>query len=80
MIRKFGVNVMGKGLKIKEGSFINLDSIDRWEYGDNEIEIRYANRGILIIGTLSKNSYEYRKVEASEFDRIIKELKDYMGL
>jgi hypothetical protein len=66
---------MSKWLKIKEGSFINLDSINMWEYEYNKIEIRYANGSFLSIGM-----YGNVQVEKNDFGRIIKELKEYMSL
>jgi hypothetical protein len=50
-----------------------------WEYGDNEIEISYANKRFLKIGTGGVMHVSVR-VEKSDFDRIKKELEDYMGL
>ncbi len=67
---------MSKWLKIKEGSFINLDSIDRWWYENNKIEIRYANGSFLTIGVRHADI----KVKESDIDRIKKELEYYMGL
>jgi hypothetical protein len=67
---------MSKWLKIKEGSFINLDSIDRWWYENDKIYIYYANGRFLTIGVRHADI----KVKESDIDRIIKELKEYMDL
>jgi hypothetical protein len=66
---------MSKWLKIKEGSFINLDSINMWKYEYNKIEISYANGSFLSIGM-----YGNVQVKESDINRIIKELKEYMSL
>jgi hypothetical protein len=71
---------MSKWLKIKEGSFINLDSIDMWWYEDDEIKIYYANGSFLKIVMGYEDSYEDMEVEISDFNRIKKEIKEYMGI
>jgi hypothetical protein len=67
---------MSKWLKIKEEHFINLDNVNRLWYGENTINIHYANGVILTIGT----RYGDVQVKESDIDRIRKELKDYMSL
>jgi hypothetical protein len=80
MVRKFRINIMSKWLNIKEGSFINLDSIDMWRYEGDEIKIYYANGSFLKIVTGYEDSYEDIEVEISDFNRIKREIEEYMGL
>jgi hypothetical protein len=82
MIRKFGVGVMGKGLKIKDGDFINLSSIERWSCSNNEIRIYYATENSLTISNSSNgfNDFNLFYVEDNEFHRIKREIEEYMGI
>jgi hypothetical protein len=80
MVRKFRINIMSKWLNIKEGSFINLDSIDMWRYEGDEIKIYYANGSFLKIVTGYEDSYEDIEVEISDFNRIKRQIEEYMGL
>jgi hypothetical protein len=82
MIRKFGVGIMGKGLKIKDGDFINLGSIERWQYSGDQIIIHYATENSLTISNSSGkfNDFNLFYVKDNEFHRIKREIEAYMGI
>jgi len=76
---------MNKGLKIENGCFINLNSIDMWWCEDTQITIEYADcigaEALKIRIKDQKNSVQTNTydVEVNEFHRIKREIEQYMG-
>ena len=77
---------MKRGLRIKDGVFINLNSFVKWHVNETQISIECNNiaddlvpLSIRIKNKHNKDQANTYYVEVNEFKRIKREIEEYMG-